>query len=273
MPYRALSRFFTSHLTSRLDLLCSVSCLCEALAACSFTAPVGIRAARAEPHEERGGSWPPRPKPRLAQLEPSQEEEEFEPDDAFQNLFHRHVRQGEPPMRKDRMWEASIKVEISRFSRTLKAGEFVDWLTVERVFEFMDAHENRKESMYVEEYTKDFYELVARNDLLDSEQQLVLRYLGGLRQSIQDVLCLHTFCSVYEVFQMALAVEKQQTRSRNRICTSHNKFVRPNQTEHGAKSQEFDVVIPKRPSVVRGVGLETLLVHRTKLLNALSVEN
>ncbi|GKB21570.1 hypothetical protein Tco_0855493, partial [Tanacetum coccineum] len=38
---------------------------------------------------------------RLAQLEPSQEEEEFESDDAYQNPFHRHVCQCEPPMRND----------------------------------------------------------------------------------------------------------------------------------------------------------------------------
>ncbi|GJU47499.1 hypothetical protein Tco_1204765, partial [Tanacetum coccineum] len=82
---------------------------------------------------------------RLAQLEPSQEEEESESDDAFQNPFHRHVRQHEPPMRNDRRWEARIKVEIPDFSGTLKAEEFIDWLnTVERVFEFKDTPENRK---------------------------------------------------------------------------------------------------------------------------------
>ncbi|GJW97342.1 ribonuclease H-like domain-containing protein [Tanacetum coccineum] len=73
------------------------------------------------------------------------EEEEFESDDAFQNPFHRHVRQHEPPMRNDRRWEASIKVEILDFSGTLTAKEFVNWLnTVERVFDFKDAPKNRK---------------------------------------------------------------------------------------------------------------------------------
>ncbi|GJU36152.1 hypothetical protein Tco_1184506 [Tanacetum coccineum] len=82
---------------------------------------------------------------RLAQLEPSQEEEEFESDDAFQNPFHRHVCQREPPIRNDRRWEASIKVEAPVFSRALKAEEFIDWLnTIERVFEFKDAPENWK---------------------------------------------------------------------------------------------------------------------------------
>ncbi|GJZ49193.1 hypothetical protein Tco_0603383 [Tanacetum coccineum] len=63
---------------------------------------------------------------RLAQLEPSQEEEEFESDNAFQNPFHMHVHQREPPMRNDHRWEASIKVEIPDFSGTLKVEEFID---------------------------------------------------------------------------------------------------------------------------------------------------
>ncbi|GJT15403.1 hypothetical protein Tco_0874109 [Tanacetum coccineum] len=46
---------------------------------------------------------------------------------------------------QEKRWEASIKVEILKFSGTLKAEEFIDWLnTVERVFEFKDAPENRK---------------------------------------------------------------------------------------------------------------------------------
>ncbi|GKE40545.1 putative CCCH-type zinc finger family protein [Tanacetum coccineum] len=170
-------------------------------------------------------------------------------------------------MRNDRRWAVSIKVKIQEFSGTLKAEEFIDSLnTVERVFEFKDAPQNRKlkwvaiklkgqaSAWYVEEYTEEFYELVSRNDLSDSEQQLVSRYLGGLRQSIQDVLCLYTFWSVSEVYQRALAVEKQQTRSGNRIGGSQNKSVGPKQVELTDKSQEFDVGVSKKPTVVRGSG-------------------
>ncbi|GJZ73154.1 putative CCCH-type zinc finger family protein, partial [Tanacetum coccineum] len=88
----------------------------------------------------------------------------------------------------------------------------------------------------IEEYTKEFYELVSRNDLSNNEEQLVSRYLGGLRQSIQDVLCVYTFWTVSDVYQRALAIEKQQTRSGNHTRGSQNKFTRPKQAEHGAKS-------------------------------------
>ncbi|GJW97343.1 putative CCCH-type zinc finger family protein [Tanacetum coccineum] len=99
----------------------------------------------------------------------------------------------------------------------------------------------RKGIKTVEEYTKEFYELVSPNDLSDIEEQLVSRYLGGLCQSIQDVRCLYTFWTVFEVYQRALAIEKQQTRSGNRSGGSQKKFAGVKQAEHGAKSQEYDV--------------------------------
>ncbi|GJV15887.1 putative CCCH-type zinc finger family protein [Tanacetum coccineum] len=77
----------------------------------------------------------------------------------------------------------------------------------------------------VEEYTEEFYELASHNDLSDSEEQLASRYLGGLRQSIQDVLCLYTFWTVSE------------------------------QAEHGAKGQESNVGMSKKPTTVHGSGV------------------
>jgi hypothetical protein len=64
----------------------------------------------------------------------------------------------------------------------------------------------------VDDYTEEFYQLVERNDLFETEEQMVARYLGGLRQPLQDSLSLHSLWTVSEAYQCALVVEKQQNK-------------------------------------------------------------
>ncbi|XP_022853907.1 uncharacterized protein LOC111375334 [Olea europaea var. sylvestris] len=77
---------------------------------------------------------------------------------------------------------------------------------------FQRLHSLRQGARSVNDYTEEFYQLVARNDLSETEEQMVARYLGGLRQPLQDVLSLHSLWTVSEAYQRALAVEKQQSR-------------------------------------------------------------
>lgn len=61
----------------------------------------------------------------------------------------------------------------------------------------------------MEEYATEFFSMINRVDLQDSESQLVTRFIGGLRQHIQHTLNLFRPLSVSEAHQQALTVEIQ----------------------------------------------------------------
>ncbi|XP_076958843.1 uncharacterized protein LOC143634710 [Bidens hawaiensis] len=67
-------------------------------------------------------------------------------------------------------------------------------------------------SKSVDEYTTEFYHLVARNDIQETDEQLVARYIGGLRVQIMDSVNLFDPLTVAEAYQRALAFEKQNCR-------------------------------------------------------------
>ncbi|PKU80123.1 hypothetical protein MA16_Dca024582 [Dendrobium catenatum] len=61
----------------------------------------------------------------------------------------------------------------------------------------------------VSEYTEEFNRLTARNDLQESGTQLVARYIGGLKESIQDKLELNTVWTMPQAVNLAMKVEVQ----------------------------------------------------------------
>ncbi|KAK9107814.1 hypothetical protein Syun_023825 [Stephania yunnanensis] len=70
----------------------------------------------------------------------------------------------------------------------------------------------RQGAKSVDDYTTEFYQLVARNELQETNDQLVARYIGGLRVQIQDVVNMFDPASLSAAHQRALLVEKQQRR-------------------------------------------------------------
>ncbi|KAI9174834.1 hypothetical protein LWI28_023368 [Acer negundo] len=67
----------------------------------------------------------------------------------------------------------------------------------------------------VDEYTTEFYELLVRNDIEETQDQLVSRYCGGLRTQILDMVNLFDPVTVTEAHQRALQLEKTLSRKSN----------------------------------------------------------
>jgi hypothetical protein len=67
-------------------------------------------------------------------------------------------------------------------------------------------------SKTVDEYTEEFYKYLTRVDLAKTDDQLVSRYIGGLRQNIQDSLNLFYPVNVSAAHQRALLLEKTAAR-------------------------------------------------------------
>ncbi|XP_028547476.1 uncharacterized protein LOC110104104 [Dendrobium catenatum] len=82
---------------------------------------------------------------------------------------------------------------------------------------YMQYQHCSQDSRSVNDYTEEFYRLSARNNLNESDNQLVARYIGGLKESIQDRLELNSVWSLSQAVNYALKVENQWKRqSQNR---------------------------------------------------------
>ncbi|KAK0586027.1 hypothetical protein LWI29_038243 [Acer saccharum] len=62
------------------------------------------------------------------------------------------------------------------------------------------------------DYTEEFYKYLNRVNSRETDDQLVGRYLSGLKHSIYDELSLHRLNSLEEAFQMALKAEEKLKR-------------------------------------------------------------
>ncbi|PKU85169.1 RNA-directed DNA polymerase [Dendrobium catenatum] len=96
-------------------------------------------------------------------------------------------------------------------------------------------------SKTVSEYTEEFYRLSARNNLQESESQLVARYTSGLREVIQDKLELNSVWTLSQAINFALKAEVQlsrQPRSTNYRRTLTDLVVDPKPRLQDSKSPQ-----------------------------------
>ncbi|XP_020702760.1 uncharacterized protein LOC110114275, partial [Dendrobium catenatum] len=77
----------------------------------------------------------------------------------------------------------------------------------------------------VSDYTEEFHRLCARNNLNENSNQLVARYVGGLKEAIQEKLELNTVWPLSQAVNYALRVEMQM--SRHGKSSQGKKFAEP----------------------------------------------
>ncbi|XP_022864288.1 uncharacterized protein LOC111384260 [Olea europaea var. sylvestris] len=94
--------------------------------------------------------------------------------------------------------ERQGKSKITNWEKMKKKmkGHFLPFGYTQTLFQRL--HSLRQGARSVNDYTEEFYQLVARNDLSETEEQMVAR--------------LHSLWTVSKAYQRALAVEKQQSR-------------------------------------------------------------
>ena len=68
---------------------------------------------------------------------------------------------------------------------------------------FQQYQECRQRVCTIQAYVDEFFQLTARNDLMESEAQQVARFIGGLRLSIQDKVIMHHIFTITEVVSLA----------------------------------------------------------------------
>ena len=90
----------------------------------------------------------------------------------------------------------------------------------------------------VSEYTTEFLRFSERNDLGESENQKVARYISGLKPSIQEKIGLQTVWTVAEASNLALKAKLMERGNRN--SSTLRRYPAQSSNEVGSSSQGFD---------------------------------
>jgi len=75
---------------------------------------------------------------------------------------------------------------------------------------FLKLHHHKQGFKSVEEYTRDFEQLLLKRDLKEDESQTLIRYLSGLNEEIAHMVELHPYTSLDELSALSHKVELQK---------------------------------------------------------------
>jgi hypothetical protein len=114
----------------------------------------------------------------------------------------------------------------------------------------------------VDEYTKEFYKYLTHVELAKTDNQLVSRYIRGLRQQIQDSLNLFDLIHMSAAHQRALLLEKMAARGSTGFfghgtcgsMTRSNSPFTPRNTTHSTNPNQGPITMgpPNRGATTSG---------------------
>lgn len=110
----------------------------------------------------------------------------------------------------------------------------------------------RQGNRSVDEYATEFFKMITSVEIRDTEQQLVMRFVGGLRQQIQFTLNLFRPESISEAHQQALTIEAQNRNNSQPWGTARQPRQDQAQTPVGSSttltSQPETAIVPTDPA-------------------------
>ncbi|KAJ0550590.1 putative nucleotidyltransferase, Ribonuclease H [Helianthus annuus] len=117
------------------------------------------------------------------------------------SLWWEHVR-------KKRIQEGKRKVDTWEKMKKLLKAKFLP--ANHRQDSYLDYHNCKQGTLSVEEFIMEFEKLRMRCGIDEEEEQVIARFLGGLRADISDIVQLQPYWSFDDVCRLAHRVEKQQ---------------------------------------------------------------
>ena len=87
---------------------------------------------------------------------------------------------------------------------------------------FRQYRDCRQGTRTVNEYMKEFDRLVNRNDLEETEDQRISRFIDGLRVSIRDQVCLQTLYTLNKAVTLSKKIEYQHLRAGSKFSNRNS---------------------------------------------------